>query len=616
MLKWVFGADTAPFKAAVHEMRSEVKEFSGSAKEMMLGVFGGAALIEGAKAVIEHFGRIQKLAERFGDSAESVQRVSEAAKQAGMDVEQLAKVMTIATRHAVAAASGNAEMSESFQRMGINAAEFANMPLEEKLLKMNEGFHASASRAMALSDTMNIMGKSGGEAIPLLSMATQELEEKMDSASVASGGVVKTLAELDDRIIAMKNGFAVVAAYIIAVFTAVTSSVSIQFMGLFDVISDGWSASVTVAIQAGKAIGLAMIGDFKGAGLAAQGFFTAAKGGYRQMANDAGKASIAARDAWKEAFDGSAPSKPTGPDVESVKAEAEAAAKEQEKIAEEQKKLSVEISSLEESARLRQLSLAEKILDADKRRHDLSQSMIDDPAPEKELQRKRDILKIDADLAELHKKDDEEKAKHEKEIGASRKEWAKLGREHELAGMSDSDKIKSLKTEQKRLNTEAKSAMSKGDEVTAIDKGKQSWAIEDKIKGLEEGIQKTRDKESSFDKKQAFDKMSDPEKVKSLTKDKQEKEKESKSAFSKGDEKTGIEKRIEAKEIGGQIDEISKKKQKNPSIQASSLADIGGGGGAKMLEGIDQQKKMVDLLSVIAANTAGGSTGSRPPEPI
>jgi len=150
MLKWVFGADTGPYRTALNSMRNETKAFSGSVKGQLAGMFGGAAVLAGASKIISHFARIQDLADRFGESSVSIQKVGFAATQSGMDVEGLAKAMTVVTANAVEAASAGGDLDDAFKRLGINAAEFAGLPLDDKLRKLSAGYNDAASSAQGL----------------------------------------------------------------------------------------------------------------------------------------------------------------------------------------------------------------------------------------------------------------------------------------------------------------------------------------------------------------------------------------------------------------------------------------------------------------------------------
>ncbi len=628
MLKWVFGADTSPFRRSLNEMRNDVKQFSASAGGQLAGIFGGAALLAGASKIIKEFARIKDLADRFGQSSESIQRVGAAASQAGTDIEGVAKGMTKATVSAVEAANGNDELSAAFERMGVNAAEFANMPIENQLLAMAKGYDESSSKAQGLSDVMKIMGKSGAEAIPLLTQGYEELKAAMAGIKTAPAGVVNTLAALDDRLEEGKQTVSVWAAWLISAVTSITTSWALAWGGIFDIIGDGFNMVVTLSKSAMKVVSATLTGDFAGAKEASKEYFHGIKGGFSNMVNDAEKAAGAIASTWKDNMGGDADAKGTAKqEIENAKAAAEA------KIAaaKEQMDLAKQIADLEEKARENQLSLTEKILDAEKQRAALVAQM-NSGSSDDDLTAKRDVLQLDAKLAELHKQDAAARLQNEEKIGAAHKAWNTLALENKRSGMSDDDKIKSLREEQKVINEKARAAKAKGDEVNAVGLGKESWGLEDRIKGLQAGIDAAKAGAGDAEKAQAFKGMSDQDKVKSLAADRDKARAESDAAFKAGDTKTGFEKKTKAIELGGQVDDLKKdqseKKQseidemkaldaKGGTIKTSYLADVGGGGGAFMNK-VDHTQQIAqgvqELVSIARQGLDQGKPG--PPEAI
>lgn len=518
MLKWVFGADTGPFRTALHNMRSETAAFSGSVKGQLAGLFGGAALLAGAAKIISHFARIKDLADRFGESAESIQKVGYAATQSGTDIEGVAKALTKVTANAVDAARNGGEMAESFARLGINASTFANLPLEEKLLALSAGYDASKNSGEGLADIIKVVGKSGGEMIPLLVQGAAALQAQMDAAKLAGEGVVGVMASLDDRIEDMKTTFMTAFASIIAGFTAVTATAVLAIGGIFDAIANGFDVS------------------------------------------EIEKAKGAIASLWKDVFDPEKKATVKGPDVEGIKEAAEAA----KKIEDDRKKLIEDIAKLEEDARIKSLSLAEKILDAEKRRAELAADALFGADETAALEARKAQLEVEKEISGYRKEQaDNDEATQEKrdeaakEIQSLTEKGAEIDRANKLAGMSDKDK-------KDFLTSERDQALKNAEEKTAS-----------------------------------------------------------------GDTKGGLEESNRAKGLTGEIndlarsmnDELKSKSdaalKQNPTIATSSLADIGGGGGARvMVSREDLIKKSNDYLAQIVTNTSGGDEGARPPEPV
>ena len=170
-----------------------------------LAVFGSlAAGTAYVKAIADEFGRVRDLSEKFGESAESIQRLGFAAKQSGADIEVIAASIGKATRNAQAATDPNSAMAASFAKLGINAAEFVNLPIEEKLAQLSAGFTSIKGAGDQLILALEVLGKSGGDLLPLLKQGPDALRQSMESATVATQAQIEKMDDLADRLDAIK----------------------------------------------------------------------------------------------------------------------------------------------------------------------------------------------------------------------------------------------------------------------------------------------------------------------------------------------------------------------------------------------------------------------------
>jgi len=200
-------ADASPFKAGLAEVRTALHEFKreqvSSLQEVGKGLLAGfavAGIIEGLKGVAEELDRVEKLSQRFGESAESIQRIGYAAKLSGTDMETVSKAMTKLNGNAIGAINGSTELAKDFSDLGINAKEFYDLPMEDKLLKLAEAYNDSGSNGIKLNAAMKVMGKSAGELIPLFANGSEALKEMFDDAKVVSNESVAKIAENMDRL--------------------------------------------------------------------------------------------------------------------------------------------------------------------------------------------------------------------------------------------------------------------------------------------------------------------------------------------------------------------------------------------------------------------------------
>ena len=507
MLKWVFGADTSPFRRSLNEMRNDVKQFSASAKSQLAGLFGAGAITAWVSATLDAAGRISDLSNRLNMSAESFQRLSYASKLSGGDMDVVGKALTVLTKNLEEAKNGSDSFKTAASALTLDLSELAGMSPEDQMIELARGYESSADKGAALAAIVKLLGKSGAEIVPMLTGGPDALAATMDDATIATNEQIAAMDKLGDTIDSLKNK-------------------SVAWLG--DVI-DGlkiWGAGVEWVLN--KMVG---------------------KEGVADKQFDKRMDAITNPDSSKS-------------DAKARASAATEAAAKQLEIEKEKGKLTEDIAKLEEEARVRALSLSEKILDAEKRRAELAADAIFGEDETKSLEARKKQLEIEKEISGYR----DEQAKDDKDLEDKRKKsaqeitdltqkGAEIDRSNKLAGMDDREKRDFLRKERSQVLKEADEANTRGDAKGAqelFNKSKQlTGEIDDITRGLNDDLQK---------------KLADAQKA-------------------------------------------------VPTIATSSLADIGGGGGARLMDN-DQQRRMVDLLAQIAANTAGGSEGSRPPEPI
>jgi len=232
MLDVTLGVNTAALQTGLDRARGQVRQFASATAVTMAAAFVVTAMINFFSSLTEKFDRVQKLAERFGASAESIQRIAFAAEQSGTEIEGLAGSLQKASRNADAAARGNSDLEESFARLGIKARAFIDMTPEEKLLALSSGFTGIGSAGERVNLALEIMGKSGGEALPLLLQGSEALKEQMDGVVVASQASVDAIARTNDAIDRMKTNLFAMLAPVIGVFEVLGGSVATVFNGI------------------------------------------------------------------------------------------------------------------------------------------------------------------------------------------------------------------------------------------------------------------------------------------------------------------------------------------------------------------------------------------------
>lgn len=553
MLKWIFGADTSPFRRGLQQMRNETKAFSGSIKGMVAGALGLGAITAAFRGLFVEMDRVQKLGIRFGETAETIQKVDLAARLAGSGIETVARALTVATRNAYEAATGNKEYAESFDRLGINAAEFVNLSMEDKLTALAGAYERAGGSGEGLAQVMEVLGRSGGELIPLLSQGQEELQKQFAETTTASQSTVDSIAQFNDQITKLKQQAQVVGA-------AVINGLRLIFGGLGALLSFAvQNAMETLGVlvdgvkESANAIGSLLKGDLGGAAAAANRMKLSLKDAF----DDAKSRATATKEVVEELFNEifNAPSKVAapGPDVEDVVA----AAEEAKRIEEERAKLAAEVAAMEEEARKRQLTLAEKILEAEKERARLASEYVWEEDPTKSLEARKAILEVEKELEDLRAKQASEIEKTEGERLAKEQELADLltreqeaQRANELAGMDDAGKLGRFRQERDALKADAERKLAAGDKAGAAESRIKATELQGQIEALQRSV---------------------------------------------------------ADDLQSRLDAVN---AQGPVIATSSLAEIGGGGGAALFGNETREQRKVELLAEIRdalRNQEGGA---------
>lgn len=200
-------ADTSNLSSGLDAAKHAVDDFKEKSTESLKDIaadFGKAfavgAIVEGVKGLFEEMSHIHELSERFNVSAESIQRVGVAAKAAGVDLDGIAKAMGKVDQTAVAALKGDAKLADAFSDLGIDAKEFVDMPMEEKMLTLSEAFEKAGNTPIMRGALREVLGKQAGELIPILAQGTDKLRDMMDTASVVSDATVEKMHAITERI--------------------------------------------------------------------------------------------------------------------------------------------------------------------------------------------------------------------------------------------------------------------------------------------------------------------------------------------------------------------------------------------------------------------------------
>jgi hypothetical protein len=240
----VLGLNTAPFRKGLDEAQGSLRSFSAGAKRGISSWAAGLSLVGVAAAVrriSEEFDRIGKLSQRFGVSAEDLQRIGHVAKLSGADIEVVARAMQLGNKAAQEAAQGAEMYADAFGRLRIDAREFAGMGQVEQLMALADAYAEAADKNAALADMQRVLGRSAGELIPMLAEGSDAIRKLGEAAGVVSAEMVEQIQVQNDMWESLVQKVKTFGAVLIA-------SVGGALLGLWEVIKrsgEGWAALFT-----------------------------------------------------------------------------------------------------------------------------------------------------------------------------------------------------------------------------------------------------------------------------------------------------------------------------------------------------------------------------------
>jgi hypothetical protein len=248
-----FGGDAAG------SIQSSFQNIAGSLKSTFAGIFAGIGIGSLVRNTISELSNIGNLAQQFGVSAESLQRIGQVASESGVSIDQVGTALGRLTRSIQQAQSGTGAQAEAFRALGLSAKELAGLTPEQAFLRLADAVAGASDRNKAYAATIDVAGRSAGALIPILQQGSAALKEQFDTIGVVSDETVAKIKQIEDA------------------FSRLGKQITVSIGPAIAVVGQGLLAAVSI-IQSGVqqaagqitslvlAIGQAFQGNFQGAG--------------------------------------------------------------------------------------------------------------------------------------------------------------------------------------------------------------------------------------------------------------------------------------------------------------------------------------------------------------
>lgn len=625
-----FTSDGTQFKRGLDNMRKDTKSFSDDVKGYLIGAFGGLAVLTGIKKLIdaasdlresvsksgEIFGRNSRVVEDWAASLEKSFGQSKAkALEAVTGFGSMFNVLGVGREE-------SSKMSQKLVELASDLASFNNTSVDDALQALGAGLRGESeplrrfavflddatlrqkALAMGIYDGTGTLTNSQKVMAAYNVILQQTASAQGDFARTSDGAAnSQRIVQAQMENSAATIGGALLPAYekLLGVIKSQDTVEAAKLIGYgIEAIIEGWQVLFKslgaiiggiygiVSFQLSQMIG--GIGDVASAlsGLASGDFgkVSAAAQNFASRFGDSIKNVGEEVEATKKAISEMMKELVAEPESQTSSKDSEDKAKRELETTIERKKLEDEIAKMEEDAKQRQMTVAEKLLDLERKRAEAVASMYSaDEGSDEVLKAKKDILAMDKEIGALREqqaKDDDARAKKLDDLNQKMQD---LNEAEKFESMTDDEKIASLTTKKEAFEKESLDQFAKGDFAGSVESSIKAKEIEVQIKELvNDRSQRERDladelqasKESNM-----FDSLTDKEKKSYLEGKREGFNREADKASRAGNVEDALKFRIKSEDITSQLKSLTSERSE-PSIIVSSLAEVGGGGGVAL----------------------------------
>lgn len=203
-VNWIIKA-TDKTQSAFKSVDSKISSITKGLKTFA-GFAGFATIAAGVgqftRELVQLGSELQDASEKLGVSAEKLQVLKFAAEQTGSSFEALQAGLAFNTKLTGEATRGNEKAAEVFRLLGINANNFAKLPIDQRLGVIADQLSKVDNPAQRLDLTLKALGRGGAQLVPLLAGGAGALagfeRQLRSSNSVLTDDQVKALDDAGD----------------------------------------------------------------------------------------------------------------------------------------------------------------------------------------------------------------------------------------------------------------------------------------------------------------------------------------------------------------------------------------------------------------------------------
>lgn len=227
------GLDRSGFQTGLAAMENAASGFGRNLGGIIAGAFSFTAITQQFSAALSQAGRLQDLSDSFGVSAESLQRIGNAAAESGGSIEDVGRALAKLGVNAQQAFNSGGPMAEAFAAIGVTGQELIRLSPEQLFYRLSAAMNDGSLAGRDLAVAKELLGRGFATLMPVLKMTEEQIRAVGEAAGIMSDDAVAKLDSFGDSWGRLSNQVKVRAAEIIDASIRLGEEVMNNPMSLF-----------------------------------------------------------------------------------------------------------------------------------------------------------------------------------------------------------------------------------------------------------------------------------------------------------------------------------------------------------------------------------------------
>jgi hypothetical protein len=201
-------AGRSAFSGLFGGLRSTVASFSSFLSSSLVNAVGAVGIVQSFRSTIQQLDRVGDLSQRFGVSADALQRLGGVAELSGGSMEGMARALSRLGRTTTEALlDPTGEAAKKFEALGIQAESLRGKGLEEVFLSVSQNISELSSEAEQGAAAFSLFGKAGDEVVLVAQLGRDGIAQLSSGLAVATDESVRSAQAIDDAFKTLGQNF-------------------------------------------------------------------------------------------------------------------------------------------------------------------------------------------------------------------------------------------------------------------------------------------------------------------------------------------------------------------------------------------------------------------------